>query len=1767
MNKNLQNKERLKDRFIGEYQIGNNGHSNKNPIKNNEYIREFLDDIILKKDDLNSMNNRLNIKSDSFLSVQEMTVTFNIGPSFIHLNSVNHFTGRKFNYLFNSYNRINNRQPIINRTTTERITDKHCNKNRLNNPRTNTIIKLNVYRNNCLCENCLIDTYLLLGNQSIELYLELLNVLNMDCCKAWDLEWVRILTEQLNIFFSCYKDGIFYERLLESASICAKLLLVKNCKYDLLEFKYSYYQFYNSLFNSNTSIVQNNNNKNNDSNSSHSHKISTKFITTGKEELECIDGIAFLTFKTEKDMAEYTNLETNYWNRLKIIDHNTPIVINNTNNNNNNDDDDDNEIIPTKTTDITKIKGWRNKLFTSYNKSVKTNNSNNKNNDDNNELTKQILEKMAENFLNNQLPEEDNMSVIAKLQDMGVKCEKDKTDVANPKEEKLVVTKVEVQEDIPSEDITGKLFDCKVKNSVFESDALDEFLKNNSTLNISYEIPTLHAAEKLKHRQSPPTVSQTIVNTSLQRNNVNCESSPLDVDCEVNLKQIGLVKSPEAVQDRHDFEEITIKHENLEKIQELSPKLTRAAHRNSQNSNPRYIWVQGRPIQVVNGIKDDDMITKSARNLKLPQVAAKSSVKRSKESQTDFQNQDLKENVQLIHDFSLDHEDMFEVDIKRPRLLTNVADSENDCIPREFEAPNNFLPSLIPVLHNCTKLNTYLCNCRQFSLGMILTIGRRRYLSKIAADNLALLNGNDKVISERMATIAASAVFTTQKSILTRIVVPVVSKEIVNAVKNWDQKLAYDRLAQTIPMSNSREDVDPQVTDVVNKILDYVEEKLAFKDIPYDPLYLPKTTESPKKIKKEKQPKSNSKIVRELRRLINVSIIDESDTNSVKVETRSCCGNEYCIKGCICNSLNNKMQFPLHCGRIACMFDCKCNNREVYENNVLKADQLSDIVLAKEEMTWHQTIIRSEDRVEIMNTVDKSKREKKLPTRFRNNVLLGREMCPTGTPSEAAEQETALPEPQPKCDSKSYTNFRGESIKKQIIKRRLAFCADMIKHRRTLADVFIWCGIHDKYNCLCVSWICRLKNNAFIWRPEKTTRYLPHKLMTGMMLNPEYSNEVYLYDTKRFSARTYGTPIEYNVRNRSETFLAKRKCELENNVLSCTNSYIKMKLFMVKDKFGRKERKPLSEFDKKEVYKSNTVENVYIQVEDDSTEDIDIEDHLPPEPAVPIKVEPDTESDPEDANGHKWPEGITMKHEPSKLEPTNELVLQIHSEDDKKEVRKSIRVPAQTIKSVLKQPMIKSYSRNSKVERSVSPVEHQSRKSDIHDKRRLSQGDSETPKITDNMSDTSDQFEKAIFKKKRLSCRSKASKDKEVNVVPSHLPFKDKIDTELEGDLIRLEEHQLKDEMYGSDGLPKLALLCLTPGIGYLPIVEFKQDVLAVQDPVFPELYHSFRNLETANLWLNRFFKNRLIFETIDTSLKWVIVKPGIIKLKRSPPFSPALLENPSIVVTRDGGLIFKKKDFNTGGICRGAIKVEPLSLSGKSQLAVTVKEDKRRVPTEKIVDICDSDGKRRKIQLETLPVHQQIVKRPINLFRQYPSLKLQETAAINQLASQGVTITQTVATTGQHSAGTPSFLQSNSLCSNSGAVVRLNVDNLDKKCSTLQINGAAPVIKSTIRPLFTNKGVCMSNQTSGPIRLQVTPTGLTNLSPRTILPSRSMSPPPLAIRSDVVQQSPAMISGVPFSGSKIISHDGRPVIIHNNTIIPINFKTHHCNKPKQKMP
>ncbi|KAF4523125.1 hypothetical protein B566_EDAN003140 [Ephemera danica] len=80
-------------------------------------------------------------------------------------------------------------------------------------------------------------------------------------------------------------------------------------------------------------------------------------ISTGKEEKVTIDGVDFLSFESKEDLLEFTEMDVDYINSYKTVD------IEETSRNHQ-------PIIPTKTKDITKIKGWRNKLFAGHNYSV-----------------------------------------------------------------------------------------------------------------------------------------------------------------------------------------------------------------------------------------------------------------------------------------------------------------------------------------------------------------------------------------------------------------------------------------------------------------------------------------------------------------------------------------------------------------------------------------------------------------------------------------------------------------------------------------------------------------------------------------------------------------------------------------------------------------------------------------------------------------------------------------------------------------------------------------------------------------------------------------------------------------------------------------------------------------------------------------------------------------------------------------------------------------------------------------------------------------------------------------------------------------------------------------------------------------------------------------------------------------------------------------------------------------------------------------------------
>ncbi|BET02495.1 Hypothetical protein NTJ_15313 [Nesidiocoris tenuis] len=301
--------------------------------------------------------------------------------------------------------------------------------------------------------------------------------------------------------------------------------------------------------------------------------------------------------------------------------------------------------------------------------------------------------------------------------------------------------------------------------------------------------------------------------------------------------------------------------------------------------------------------------------------------------------------------------------------------------------------------------------------------------------------------------------------------------------------------------------------------------------------------------------------------------------NETFVKIEGTCGKPHCLKGCLCSSLRGAFPHgpthPTHCGFEQCIFKCTCADRNCGALN--------------EDGSRYQ---------------DKSKRKKKLPNRYKDTVL-GRayrkvhaktiQDCETlGNSSSNSEEEyRALSPPDSSKDSSSKTPYyhsykvpnsvdvpvqqrhswlpaeRGgftASVKKTIQDRRFAFMRKTLKdEKQTLADVFVWCSQHNKYNCLCINYVYFARTNTLLWRPSKKERYLAIKVMFDIMLTEpsDVVYEVFPFDTSRHSSRTAGVLYDYSARNKDELFLKKRKIEIENNILSYSNGYVKFKKYVI----------------------------------------------------------------------------------------------------------------------------------------------------------------------------------------------------------------------------------------------------------------------------------------------------------------------------------------------------------------------------------------------------------------------------------------------------------------------------------------------------------------------------------------------------------------------------------------------------------------------------
>lgn len=124
----------------------------------------------------------------------------------------------------------------------------------------------------------------------------------------------------------------------------------------------------------------------------------------------------------------------------------------------------------------------------------------------------------------------------------------------------------------------------------------------------------------------------------------------------------------------------------------------------------------------------------------------------------------------------------------------------------------------------------------------------------------------------------------------------------------------------------------------------------------------------------------------------------------------------------------------------------------------------------------------------------------------------------------------------------------------------------------------------------------------------------------------------------------------------------------------------------------------------------------------------------------------------------------------------------------------------------------------------------------------------------------------------------------------------------LGGDIKKLETDSLPRKMFSnridvSKEFPEMVLLCCTPGIGYLSILEYDETKILFEDPVNVNKLHQFTDVSQASQWLDKYFKSQVQFDE-NVSLTWRVVWGCS---KRAYPMDPKLFTDSTLIVTARG--------------------------------------------------------------------------------------------------------------------------------------------------------------------------------------------------------------------------------------------------------------------------
>lgn len=134
------------------------------------------------------------------------------------------------------------------------------------------------------------------------------------------------------------------------------------------------------------------------------------------------------------------------------------------------------------------------------------------------------------------------------------------------------------------------------------------------------------------------------------------------------------------------------------------------------------------------------------------------------------------------------------------------------------------------------------------------------------------------------------------------------------------------------------------------------------------------------------------------------------------------CHNSFCALGCVCSSLQSTINLKGHCGRLECMFKCKCDFSkhkwiEGLDNDcpdllpgLLNLNNKINCNLSKEEQKFHQTVILTGDKSILLKSKKRNAKSSKKYAEFYSSL-------PVKPESKAKAAVLAIVEPRLNCDN------------------------------------------------------------------------------------------------------------------------------------------------------------------------------------------------------------------------------------------------------------------------------------------------------------------------------------------------------------------------------------------------------------------------------------------------------------------------------------------------------------------------------------------------------------------------------------------------------------------------------------------------------------------------------------------------------------------------------------------------------------------------------